>query len=94
MQKLEDALKVVDRALDRVHMERAKFGAIMSRMNVVIDNLTNVTQSQRASRARIIDADFALESARLSKSQILQQSAMNMVAQAYRTMQNVLVLLQ
>ena len=44
-------------------MERAKFGAIMSRMNVVIDNLTNVTQSQRASRARIIDADFALESA-------------------------------
>ena len=89
-----DALKVIDRALDRIHMERAKFGAIMSRMNVVIDNLTNVTQSQRASRARIIDADFALESARLSKSQILQQSAMNMVAQASRTMQNVLVLFQ
>ena len=37
-----DALKVIDRALDRIHMERAKFGAIMSRMNVVIDNLTNV----------------------------------------------------
>jgi flagellin len=89
-----DALKVIDRALDRIHMERAKFGAIMSRMNVVIDNLTNVTQNQRASRARIVDADFALESARLSKSQILQQSAMNMVAQASRTMQNVLVLFQ
>ena len=89
-----DALKVIDRALDRIHMERAKFGAIMSRMNVVIDNLTNVTQSQRASRARIVDADFALESSRLSKSQILQQSAMNMVAQASRTMQNVLVLFQ
>ena len=52
-------------------MERAKFGAIMSRMNVVIDNLTNVSQSQRASKSRIIDADFALESSRLSKSQIL-----------------------
>ena len=43
-----DALKVVDRALDRVHMERAKFGAIMSRMNVVVDdNLTNVSQNQK-----------------------------------------------
>ena len=89
-----DALKVVDRALDRVHMERAKFGAIMSRMNVVIDNLTNVSQNQRHSRSRIMDADFAIESAKLSKAQILQQSAMNMIAQASRTMQNVLVLFQ
>ena len=89
-----DALKVVDRALDRVHMERAKFGAIMSRMNVVIDNLTNVSQNQAASRSRIQDADFALESSKLSKAQILQQSAMNMIAQASRTMQNVLVLFQ
>ena len=86
--------KVVDRALDRVHMERAKFGAIMSRMNVVIDNLTNVSLNQAASRARIEDADFALESSKLSKAQILQQSAMNMIAQASRTMQNVLVLFQ
>ncbi len=89
-----DALKVVDRALDRVHMERAKFGAIMSRMNVVVDNLTNVAQNQRASQSRILDANFALESSRLSKSQILQQSAMSMIAQAGRTMQNVLVLFQ
>ena len=89
-----DALKVVDRALDRVHMERAKFGAIMSRMNVVVDNLTNVSQNQRASKARIMDADFAVESSRLAKSQILQQSAMNMIAQASRQMQNVLVLFQ
>jgi flagellin len=89
-----DALKVVDRALDRVHMERAKFGALMSRMNVVIDNLTTISQSQRASKSRILDADFAKESARLAKSQILQQSAMNMIAQASRTMQNVLVLFQ
>ena len=89
-----DALKVVDRALDRVHMERAKFGALMSRMNVVIDNLTTISQSQRASKSRILDADFAKESSRLAKSQILQQSAMNMIAQASRTMQNVLVLFQ
>ena len=89
-----DALKVVDRALDRIHMERAKFGALMSRMNVVIDNLTTISQSQRASKSRILDADFAKESSRLAKSQILQQSAMNMIAQASRTMQNVLVLFQ
>ena len=89
-----DALKVIDRALDRIHMERAKFGAIMSRMNVVIDNLTNVSANQKTSMARITDANFALESAKLSKSQILQQSAMNMISQASRTMQNVLVLFQ
>ena len=40
-------------------MERAKFGALMSRMNVVIDNLTTISQSQRASKSRILDADFA-----------------------------------
>ena len=75
-------------------MERAKFGALMSRMNIVIDNLTTISQSQRASKSRILDADFAKESSRLAKSQILQQSAMNMIAQASRTMQNVLVLFQ
>ena len=48
-----DALKVIDRALDRIHMERAKFGAIMSRMNVVIDNLTNVSANQKSSMALI-----------------------------------------
>ena len=63
-------------------------------MNVVIDNLTNISQNQKASQSRILDADFAKESSRLAKSQILQQSAMNMIAQASRTMQNVLVLFQ
>ena len=53
-----DALKVIDRALDRIHMERAKFGAIMSRMNVVIDNLTNVSANQKTSMARITDANL------------------------------------
>ena len=86
------ALKVIDRALDRVHMERAKFGAVMSRMNVVIDNLTNVSTNQKTSMSRITDANFAAESARLAKSQILQQSGMNMISQASRTMQNVLIL--
>ena len=85
---------MVDKALDKIHMERAKLGAVMSRMDQAIDNLTNVSQNQRASKARIMDANFASESSRLAKSQILQQSALNMIAQASRTMQNVLVLFQ
>ena len=89
-----DALKVVDRALDRVHMERAKFGAIMSRMTKAIDNLSNVAMNTKESRGRITDADFALESASLTKNQILQQSATAMIAQASKSMQTVLDLLR
>ena len=51
-----------------------------------------IVSNQKTSMARITDANFALESAKLSKSQILQQSAMNMISQASRTMQNVLIL--
>jgi len=89
-----DALRVLDRSLDRIHKERAKLGALMSRMEKAIDNLSNVALNTNASRGRIEDADFAKESARLTKSQILQQSAMAMIAQAGKAQQNVLQLLQ
>ena len=89
-----NALRVVDRALDRIHMERAKLGALSSRMEKAIDNLSNVALNTSASRGRIEDADFAKESARLTKAQILQQSAMAMIAQAGKAQQNVLQLLQ
>ena len=89
-----DALRVLDRSLDRIHKERAKLGALMSRMEKAIDNLSNVALNTNASRGRIQDADFALESARLTKAQILQQSAMAMIAQAGKAQQNVLQLLQ
>ena len=59
-----------------------------------IDNLSNVALNTNASRGRIEDADFAKESARLTKAQILQQSAMAMIAQAGKAQQNVLQLLQ
>ena len=88
------ALKIVDRALDKIHMERAKLGAIMSRMENVIDNLTNVSSNTNHARSRIQDADMAAESSILSKSQLLQQSAMAMIAQASRVQQNVLTLFQ
>jgi len=89
-----DALRVIDRSLDRIHKERAKLGALMSRMEKAIDNLSNVALNTNASRGRIEDADFAKESARLTKAQILQQSAMAMIAQAGKAQQNVLQLLQ
>ena len=89
-----NALRVVDRALDRIHMERAKLGALSSRMEKAIDNLSNVALNTAASRGRIQDADFAKESAELTKHQILQQSAMAMIAQAGKAQQNVLQLLQ
>ena len=89
-----NALRVVDRALDRIHMERAKLGALSSRMEKAIDNLSNVALNTNESRGRIQDADFAKESAELTKHQILQQSAMAMIAQAGKAQQNVLQLLQ
>ena len=75
-------------------MERAKLGAIMSRMDQAIDNLTNVSANTSSAKSRIVDADMAAESSVLAKSQVLQQSAMAMIAQASRAQQAVLTLLQ
>ena len=66
----------------------------MSRMEQAIDNLTNVATNTEHARARLEDADLAAESSQLSKAQILQQSAMAMIAQASRIQQNVLTLFQ
>ena len=90
-----DALKMVDKALDKIHMERAKLGAVMSRMDQAIDNLTNVSANTASARSRIVDADMAFfEAGNLTKTQILQQSAMAMIAQASKAQQAVLTLLQ
>ncbi len=89
-----DSLKVVDKAMDTIHMERAKLGAVMSRMSQAIDNLTNVSTNTTAARSRLEDADLAAESTELTKAQVLQQSAMAMIAQASRIQQNVLTLFQ
>jgi flagellin len=89
-----DALRVLDRSLDRIHKERAKLGALMSRMEKAIDNLSNVALNTNASRGRIQDADFAKESARLTKAQILQQSAMDIFALAVNAQQILIKFLQ
>ncbi|MDC1357611.1 flagellin, partial [Pseudomonadota bacterium] len=85
---------VLDRSLDRIHKEKAKLGALMSKMEKAIDNLSNVALNTNASRGRIADADFAKESANLTKAHILQQSAIAMITQANKAQHNVLQLLQ
>jgi flagellin len=92
------ALKVVidaiDVALDTVNSERATFGAVQNRFDSVIGNLQVAVENQSAARGRIMDADFAKETANLSRGQILQQAGTAMVAQANQLPQGVLALLR
>ena len=85
---------LIDAAIGSIASYRANLGAVSNRFDHVIDNLSNVALNTNASRGRIEDADFAKESARLTKAQILQQSAMAMIAQAGKAQQNILQLLQ
>ena len=89
-----DALRVLDRSLDRIHKERAKLGALMSRMEKAINNLSNVALNTNASRGRIQDADFAKETVNLAKHQILQQAATAMIAQANVSKSSILTLVR
>jgi len=84
----------IDTALDTVNSERATFGATQSRFDAVISNLQISVENQSAARARIMDADFAAETANLSRAQILQQAGNAMIAQANQLPQQVLKLLQ
>lgn len=88
------ALRIVDAALSRVGGERAKLGALQSRFETSIANLQVTSENLSASRSRILDADFAAETANLSRSQILQQAGTAMVAQANQVPQGVLALLR
>ena len=92
--KATDALKTVDSALAFVSGERAKLGALQSRFETAISNLQVTSENLSASRSRILDADFAAETANLSRSQILQQAGTAMVAQANQLPQGVLALLR
>ena len=92
----EDALKAlsaIDNALETVLDERGKLGAIRNRLDFTAANLGNVVTNTEASRSRIEDADFAAESAKLAKNQILLQAGTAMLAQANASQQTVLSLL-
>ncbi|RYF49999.1 MAG: flagellin, partial [Comamonadaceae bacterium] len=89
-----NALKTVDSALSFINGERAKLGALQSRFETSISNLQVTSENLSSSRSRILDADFAAETANLSRSQILQQAGTAMVAQANQLPQGVLALLR
>jgi len=88
------ALKIVDSAIGAVSSQRASFGALQSRFDSTVSNLAVTGENASASRSRIQDADFASETANLSRSQILQQAGTAMVAQANQLPQGVLALLR
>ncbi len=88
------AIGQIDNALTAVNSSRANLGAIQNRFDSVIANLNSTTENLSASRSRVQDADFAAETANLSRSQILQQAGTAMVAQANQLPQGVLALLR
>ena len=92
--KSTQALKTVDSALAFISGERAKIGALQSRFETSIASLNITSENLSASRSRILDADFAMETANLSRTQILQQAGTAMVAQANQIPQGVLALLK
>ena len=84
----------IDTAIDTINDQRATFGANQSRFDAIISNLQSSVEAQTAARSRIMDADFASETANMSRAQILQQAGTAMVAQANQLPQMVLKLLQ
>jgi flagellin len=88
------ALAAIDASLDVITTNRATYGAAMSRFEFAVSNLRISGENQSAARGRIMDADFAAETAELSRSQILQQAGTAMVAQANQLPQQVLQLLR
>jgi len=90
----QQALGIMDNALTEVNSARAEFGAIQNRFESVIANLQTGAENLSAAQSRIRDADFAAETAELTRAQILQQAGTSVLAQANAAPQNVLALLQ
>ena len=90
----QSALKAIDFALDYVAAERSNLGAIQNRLTHTIDNLTNIVTNTEASQSKILDADYAKETTELTRTQIIQQAATAMLAQANQSAQVVLELLR
>jgi flagellin len=88
------AIEDIDTAIDTVSQERANYGAYQNRFESVIGNLQVAAENQASARGRILDADFAAETANLSRGQILQQAGMAMLTQANAMPQQVLALLR
>ncbi|HTF97335.1 MAG TPA: flagellin [Cellvibrio sp.] len=94
VQGAQKALGVIDNALTTINDARSQLGAINNRLDFTMSNLANVSEKTSASRSRIVDADFAAETAALSRAQVLQQAAQAMLAQSNARPEQVLQLLR
>lgn len=90
----QDAIDVIDTALEQINSTRADLGAVNNRLDFTVSNLMNVSENTSAARSQIQDADFAQETANLSRAQVLQQASQAMLAQANAAPQQVLSLLR
>ena len=88
------ALKTLDNAIDSVNSIRSDLGALQNRLDHTVNNLSSVANNTEAAKGRIMDTDFATETANLTKQQILSQAATSMLAQANQSKQGILALLQ
>ena len=89
-----DSISIIDAALDKVAQMRSDLGAIENRLAYTVSNLMNIAEKTADARSRLDDADYALESARLAKAQVIQQAGTQMLAQANQLTQLVLDLLR
>lgn len=89
----QDSIGVIDVALEQINASRSELGAVTNRLEFTMSNLMNVSENTSAARSRIVDADFAAETANLSRAQVLQQASQAMLAQANAQPQQVLQLL-
>ena len=88
------ALSQLDNAIDSVNAIRSDLGALQNRLDHTINNLSSVSNNTEGAKGRIMDTDFASETANLTKQQILSQAATSMLAQANQSKQGILALLQ
>ena len=89
-----ESIRQLDYGLDKINQARAGIGAMINRLTYAVDNLTNVSQYTNASRSSILDSDYAKASSELARTQIIQQAATAVLAQANTDQQTVLKLLQ
>ena len=89
----QDALDIIDGAISQIDSQRASLGAIQNRFTHTISNLANIQENVSASRSRIQDTDFAVETAQMTKNQILQQAGTSILAQANQIPQAAISLL-
>ncbi len=90
----QTAIKTLDQAIGVVNKSRAQMGATINRLTYAADNLTNISTNTQASRSRILDADYAQSTTEMARTQIIQQAATAMLAQANQQPQTVLALLR